>query len=181
MPIRTTSVALWCVVVIGFTTGNGLAQPERTSATPTDAIGAIVDAFRTHPIVAVGEGEHNNEQGHAFRLALLRDRRSRASSMTSSSSSATRCIRTSWTGSSVATMCRSPSFVRSGRTRRNSDRCGVVHRSALDNHVRASLAGIVRRPFLRAHAPRTNGDGARGPGGVALCTLNLTALDMLHV
>jgi hypothetical protein len=43
-------------------------------AVPIEPIGAIVEAFRSHAIVALGEG-HGNEQGHAFRLALIRDPR----------------------------------------------------------------------------------------------------------
>ena len=42
---------------------------------PTDAMTAIFEAFQAYPIVALGEGPHGNEQGHAFRLALLRDPR----------------------------------------------------------------------------------------------------------
>jgi hypothetical protein len=49
----------------------GQASPPRP-AIPVDAIGAILDAFQTHPIVALGEGPHGNEQGHAFRLSLIR-------------------------------------------------------------------------------------------------------------
>src|ERR1700741_2928172 len=41
----------------------------------TPAIAAIIEAFQSHPMVALGEGPHGNEQGHAFRLALLRDPR----------------------------------------------------------------------------------------------------------
>lgn len=44
-------------------------------AEPVDAITAIVDAFRSHSVVALGEGPHGNEQGHAFRLSLIRDPR----------------------------------------------------------------------------------------------------------
>jgi hypothetical protein len=44
-------------------------------AVPTEPIGAIVGAFRSHAIVALGEGVHGNEQAHAFRLALIRDPR----------------------------------------------------------------------------------------------------------
>lgn len=44
-------------------------------AVPIEPIGAIVEAFRSHAIVALGEGLHGNEQGHAFRLALIRDPR----------------------------------------------------------------------------------------------------------
>lgn len=53
------------------------AQPttSRTPATPVDPIGGIIDAFRTHGVVALGEGGHGNEQAHRFRLALIRDAR----------------------------------------------------------------------------------------------------------
>ena len=51
------------------------AQQQRPSALPLDPINAIFEAFKTHDIVALGEGEHGNEQGFAFRLALLRDPR----------------------------------------------------------------------------------------------------------
>jgi hypothetical protein len=40
-----------------------------------DPISTILDAFKTHAIVALSEGRHNNEQGYAFRLALIRDPR----------------------------------------------------------------------------------------------------------
>src|SRR5215469_3718819 len=46
-----------------------------TKAIPLDPISTIIDAFRTHAIVALSEGLHNNEQGYAFRLALIRDPR----------------------------------------------------------------------------------------------------------
>ena len=46
---------------------------------PVEPIAAILEAFQTHPIVALGEGPHGNEQGHAFRLALIRDPRFAAS------------------------------------------------------------------------------------------------------
>jgi hypothetical protein len=44
-------------------------------AVPVEPIAAILDAFRSHRIVALGEGRHGNEQGHAFRLSLIRDPR----------------------------------------------------------------------------------------------------------
>ncbi len=44
-------------------------------AVPLDPIEAVLDAFKTHSVVALGEGPHGNLQGHAFRLALLRDAR----------------------------------------------------------------------------------------------------------
>ena len=54
------------------------AAPLRR-ATPLEPISAILEAFRTHSIVALGEGPHSNLQGHAFRLALIRDPRLAAS------------------------------------------------------------------------------------------------------
>src|SRR5687767_13084221 len=44
-------------------------------AVPLEPIAAIIDAFRTHQVVALGEGAHGNVPGHLFRLALLRDPR----------------------------------------------------------------------------------------------------------
>jgi len=44
-------------------------------AVHVDAVSGILDAFRSHQIVALGEGLHGNEQGHALRLALVRDPR----------------------------------------------------------------------------------------------------------
>jgi hypothetical protein len=44
-------------------------------AVPLEPITAVIDAFRTHRVVALGEGSHGNHQAHAFRLALIRDSR----------------------------------------------------------------------------------------------------------
>ena len=46
-----------------------------TPAVPIDPITGIVETFKTHDVVALSEGNHGNEQGHAFRLALIRDPR----------------------------------------------------------------------------------------------------------
>jgi hypothetical protein len=51
----------------------GLATPS--PAVPVEPVGAIVEALRTHDVVALGEGDHGNEQGHAVRLSLVRDPR----------------------------------------------------------------------------------------------------------
>jgi hypothetical protein len=48
--------------------------PPLRPAVPLEPIGAILDAFRSHSIVALGE-DHGNEQGHAVRLSLIRDSR----------------------------------------------------------------------------------------------------------
>jgi hypothetical protein len=63
-------------VLLLCATADVIAQtsPGR-SATPADAIDAIIKAFNSYSIVALGEGPHGNEQGHAFRLRLLRDPR----------------------------------------------------------------------------------------------------------
>lgn len=55
------------------------AAPSDQRAVPLDARTAILDLFRTHSIVALSEGLRGNEQGHAFRLTLIRDPRFAAS------------------------------------------------------------------------------------------------------
>lgn len=63
---------LLCVLASSLTA----AQNRRpTAARPVDAISAIIEAFRTHDVVTLGEGPHGNERGHRFRLKLVRDRR----------------------------------------------------------------------------------------------------------
>jgi hypothetical protein len=53
-------------------TGPAIAQ-DTPPSTPIDPVVGILEAFRTHTIVALGEGAHGNEQGAAFRVALIRD------------------------------------------------------------------------------------------------------------
>lgn len=54
----------------------GYAQDSaRRPAVRLDPASVILDAFASHTIVALGEGPHGNEQGHAFRLGLIRDPR----------------------------------------------------------------------------------------------------------
>jgi len=51
------------------------AQPARpVPAVPVEPISAILDAFRTHQLVAIGD-PHGNEQAQAFRLSLVREPR----------------------------------------------------------------------------------------------------------
>jgi hypothetical protein len=54
---------------------SGIQTTQVTPAVPLEPIGAILDAFTTHQVVALGEGNHGNEQGHALRLSLIRDPR----------------------------------------------------------------------------------------------------------
>jgi hypothetical protein len=68
------SIVVAAVVSVTWASGHA-HDPIRRQAVSMDPIGAIVDAFQTTQIVALGEGPHNNEQGHAFRLALVRDPR----------------------------------------------------------------------------------------------------------
>jgi hypothetical protein len=51
-------------------------QPQLKLAVPVDPIPAIVDAFRSHAVVALGNVEfRGNEQAHAFQVSLIRDPR----------------------------------------------------------------------------------------------------------
>lgn len=52
----------------------GAAAESSKPARPLDAVGAILDAFVTHQLVALGE-DHGNEQTQALRLSLIRDPR----------------------------------------------------------------------------------------------------------
>jgi erythromycin esterase-like protein len=74
--------ALVSAAVLGGDRSFGVEARDQAAATvspkaavPANAIDAVIDAFRTHRVVALGEGPHGNEQGHAFRLALIRDPR----------------------------------------------------------------------------------------------------------
>lgn len=44
-------------------------------AVPIEPITGMLEMFKTHDVVALSEGNHGNEQGHEFRLALIRDPR----------------------------------------------------------------------------------------------------------
>ena len=58
--------------------GQDKTKGGATAAKALDPIGGIVDAFKTHDVVALGEGSHGNEQGAAFRAKLYRDPRFQA-------------------------------------------------------------------------------------------------------
>jgi hypothetical protein len=51
------------------------AQVVVRPAVPIDPITGIIDAFRTHPVVALAEGDHGNDQIRVFFRALTNDRR----------------------------------------------------------------------------------------------------------
>ena len=50
---------------------SGAAAPERPIK-PVEPVRAILDALKSHDIVALDEGRHGNEQAHKLRLALIR-------------------------------------------------------------------------------------------------------------
>jgi len=56
--------------------GSAAFSSQSRTPVPVPAIDAVLDAFRTHPIVALGEGvQHGDETAYQFRLALIRDSR----------------------------------------------------------------------------------------------------------
>ncbi len=67
--------SLW--KAIGFLPAAMLANAQSGTrpAVPVEPIAAIVAAFRSHSIVALGNVEGGNEQSAAFRLSLIRDPR----------------------------------------------------------------------------------------------------------
>jgi erythromycin esterase-like protein len=74
----TGVIALLVPVAFAVAVGSRIhAQPQAQPrpAVPVDPIQGIIDAFQSHAVVALGEGAHGNEQGHAFRLSVIRDPR----------------------------------------------------------------------------------------------------------
>jgi Haem-binding uptake, Tiki superfamily, ChaN len=66
MGVRTLTLS----VVLGLASIAAQPAPPR----PVDPVAAIIEAFDTHDLVALGDA-HGNEQSHAVRLALVRDPR----------------------------------------------------------------------------------------------------------
>ncbi len=62
-------------VVGSFSMETNVVISDPRPAIPVNAIDGVIAAFDSHSIVALGEGMHNNEQGHLFRLSLIRDPR----------------------------------------------------------------------------------------------------------
>ena len=62
-------------IAVAVSSITGLLLAQTKPAVPLEPIAAILEAFDTHDVVALGEGRHNNEQGFAFRLSLIRDPR----------------------------------------------------------------------------------------------------------
>ena len=70
---------LLIVALLSAAAMNGLVDAQQASpgitAAPIEPITGVLEMFKTHDVVALSEGSHGNEQGHAFRLALIRDPR----------------------------------------------------------------------------------------------------------
>jgi hypothetical protein len=71
--MKIAIVATLLVLQLGFIPSAASAQPVQ--AQPLDPATAIIEAFKTHDVVALGEGSHGNMQGAAFREMLYRDPR----------------------------------------------------------------------------------------------------------
>jgi hypothetical protein len=55
-----------------FAVSSALLGQTARPAEPLEPVRAILDALRTHQVVGLGTGAHNNEQGHAFVLSVIR-------------------------------------------------------------------------------------------------------------
>ena len=66
--VRAGALCVWLLLVLSLP---AFAKP----AVPIDPITGILNAFKDHRIVALGEGSHGNLPSHAFRLRLIRDPR----------------------------------------------------------------------------------------------------------
>jgi hypothetical protein len=76
--IRTVLVSLLVASVLclgSFGCHKSGPSSATAPATPIDPVTGLLDAFKTHSVVALDEGDHGNDRGHAFRLSLLRDSR----------------------------------------------------------------------------------------------------------
>lgn len=72
---HTRRAALAAALAALASTATGVAQTDPRPAAVVPAIDGVLAAFRTAPVVALGEGGHGNTRTHAFRLALVRDPR----------------------------------------------------------------------------------------------------------
>jgi hypothetical protein len=69
---KTITIVLLCSAV---TCVGAHGQSTRAAPVPREAVPAVLDLFEQYSIVALSEGPHNNQKGHEFRLALVRDPR----------------------------------------------------------------------------------------------------------
>jgi hypothetical protein len=56
---------LICLALAVLISGAGWTDAQDTRpGVPVEPVAAILEAFRSHRIIALGEGTHGNEQGH---------------------------------------------------------------------------------------------------------------------
>jgi hypothetical protein len=67
---KTITIALlWSALA------SSAAHGQSTAPVVREAVPAVLDLFERYSIVALSEGPHNNQKGHEFRLAMVRDPR----------------------------------------------------------------------------------------------------------
>lgn len=72
--LRLLGSCVAALFVIMTATAAAQSAPRRPP-TPINPVDAIIDAFRTHTLVGLGESTHGGVADHALRLAVLRDPR----------------------------------------------------------------------------------------------------------
>jgi hypothetical protein len=73
-PVLATTIVLFTMAHAAVVSAQSAPTGSSTPAVPADPVSAIVEAFKTHHLVAIGDN-HGNEQIHQFRLDLVRDPR----------------------------------------------------------------------------------------------------------
>jgi len=73
--LRPRAIASIAVVLTGNLLALSAQSGRARSAVPVEPITAILDAFRSDSLVALGEGHHLSREDHAFRVSLIRDPR----------------------------------------------------------------------------------------------------------
>jgi len=73
--LRRHSCVFFILLVTAPMAASSFNQRPSRPAVPLEPIAAILDACKAHNVVALDEGSHGNEQGHAFRISLIRDPR----------------------------------------------------------------------------------------------------------
>jgi hypothetical protein len=77
--LKTLAIVFFCFAVSSVDVAQvpvaTRAQSIRVAPVPRTAVSAVLDLFEQYPIVALSEGPHNNQKGHEFRMALVRDPR----------------------------------------------------------------------------------------------------------
>jgi hypothetical protein len=63
------------VLLVLVASGQVIDLVTNTPPVVRDAVPAVLDLFEQYSLVALSEGPHNNQKGHEFRMALVRDPR----------------------------------------------------------------------------------------------------------